>query len=898
MKTWYDVVEPHQDIKKGDFDEAVFAADLGHVALGDAPLDYNDPAMFFKKTYLTDGISNLLSQVRKKLTTGKGPSVVEIKTPFGGGKTHSLIAIYHYLENGEEIQSQLPSELKPMDANVAAVVGTHLNALEGNKRDGLTIRTLWGEIAYQLAGKEGYAEFEKTDEERVSPGKEKLRAFLEKQQPFVILLDEVSQYITKARGVDYEKTNLGSQTFAFLQELTETVSAIENSMLVVTLPSSVLEDFTEKEEESLAKLDKIFGRIEAIETPVKGEEVYSIIQRRLFSNVMDEDEKNNTVLKYFEMYQQQREDLPAKARDQDYKRKMMLAYPFHPEVIDILYEKWGTFSSFQRTRGVLRLLANVVEALYTREKNIDIILPSDLPLDEPSVREEFLRHIGSEYESIIGSDISGHEAKAVALDKENRGWKHLAERISSAIFFYSFSGDKSEKGATLQYIKFSVLHTDTLASMVTEVLQRLTKTLWYLNTRGDMYRFSKLPNLNRMILDKKELYEDKYVDDMKRILDKEVGNAFASYLWPKNSESIPDNKEIKLAVLSPDQSQDTAEQWLEKRGNTFRTYKNTLIFAMADPSGHGAFKEDIKTYLALKDIQEEIQSDEESGLQEKEGEVKERLKKIKDDFSYNARRMYNILLVGDEKIHLGQPTVGRESLSNWYKMELKSREKLASNLHYRFIAKKFMVDKETVATDVIMNQFYKNQNLVIPESPEVIKRCIQQGVAEGAFALSYIEDGDIDKSSFKYKTNIATNAISLDEGEILIAKQQARQIQKEIAETEEGDEEGEEAGGEKEREKEGEGKKGSEGAEGGTGQQGPRLYRKLSLRIEDIPASSIADLNRGVLKPLTRDAGGFNFNIEIDIDSPEGVSEKTLKEKVKETISQIGAKLSKEDAKE
>ena len=890
MTTWYDVVEPHQDIKKGEFDEAVFAADLGHVALGDAPMDYNDPGIFFKKTYLTDGLTKLLSQVQKKLTEGKGPSVIEIKTPFGGGKTHSLIAIYHYLKNGREIKSQLPTGLSPIDAQVAAVVGTHLNALEGNKRENITIQTLWGEIAYQLAGKEGYKAFEATDSQRVSPGKEKLREFLEQQQPFMILLDEMSQYITKARGVEYQKTNLGSQTFAFLQELSETVSFLEKGMLVVTLPSSYLEDYTEKEQETLAKLGKIFGRIETIETPVKGEEVYSIIRRRLFSETIDEKTKNDIVLSYFELYKKKKDELPAKARDPDYKRKLELAYPFHPEVIDVLYEKWGTFSSFQRTRGVLRLLANVIEDLYNKEKNIDIILPSDLPLDAPSVREELLGHIGSEYESIIGSDISGHEAKSVVLDKENRGWKHLAERIAKAIFFYSFSADKSENGATLNYIKFVVMHKDTLPSMITEVLQRLSKDLWYLNTKGDMYRFSRLPNLNRMILDKKEYYEDRYIDDMRRILDKEVGNAFVSYLWPKNSESISDNKEIKLAVLSPDQGKETADKWLEKRGNTFRTYKNTLIFAMADPAGYGVFKEEIKTYLALKEIQDEIESDEKSGLKEKTGEIADRLKKITDDFSYNARRMYNVLMVGGEKIQLSQPTVGRESLSNWYKMELKSREKLATHLHYRFIAKKFMEDKEIVENSIVMDQFYKNPSLVIPESPEVVKQSIQQGVSEGAFGLGYLEDGVIEESSFKFEVNISTNAISLDEGEILIAKKKAEQLKKQIEEKKEGKEIGE---GEEEKREGGDIGKVERGED-----KGQKSYRKISLRIEDIPASSVADINRGVLMPLIREAGSFNFDIDIEIDSAEGVSERTLKEKVKETISQIGAKLSKENVEE
>nr|CBH38392.1 conserved hypothetical protein [uncultured archaeon] len=897
MVTWYDIVEPHQDIKDGNFDEAVFAADLGNVALGNAPVDYNEPAQFFKKTYFTDGITNLLYMAHSKLETEKGSSVVEIKTPFGGGKTHALISIYHYLKNGAKVQSQLPEGLPPITAEVAVIVGTHLNPLEGNSRNGLTVQTLWGEIAYQLAGEAGYKAFEQNDTDRVAPGKEKLRAFLESCEPFILLFDEVLEYITKARGVEYHGTNLGSQTFAFLQELSETVSSLRRGMLIVTLPSSYLEDYTERKEESLAKLEKTFGRIESIEETVKGEEIYSIIQRRLFANIKDPEMRDSIIMNYFELYQKDKDELPAKARDLDYKRKMELAYPFHPEVIDILYEKWGTYASFQRTRGVLRLLANVIEDLYNKEKHIDMILPSDIGLESASVRHEFLHHIGSEYESIIGSDISGHEAKSISLDKENKGWKHLAERIATTIFFYSFSGDKSENGATLEYIKFATLHADTIPSMVTEVLQRLDTSLWYLNEKGGMYRFSKIPNLNRMILDKKELYNIMYREEMRKVLDKEVGTAFSSVLWPEKSEDIADNKELKLVIMRPNENDDTPGEWLEKRGNTFRTYKNTIIFAKADPGGFGAFKDELKTYLALKEIEGEIKANEEGGLKDKATEVAQRIKRIRDDFSFNARRMYNVILRGQEEIALGQPTVGKESLSNWYKMALESREKLAPHLHYRYLVKKFMEGQDKIETKVISDQFYKDMSLVIPESPDVIRRAIQQGVAEGAFGLAYVKGGEVDKETLKFKSNVPTSSVSLAEEEVLVSRDVAAGIVAEhervkvpkIEDTGGGATWGEDTG------RAGTGGVVVPGGEVPGGEvPGPKRYKKISIRIEGIPSTKIADLSRGVLMPLSREVGGFEFSMEIDIDKAEGVAESTIKDKVKETVSQIGARVTKE----
>ncbi len=191
MENWFDIIEPHQDIKDGDFDEAVFAAKLDEVVAGTAAPDYNDPYLFFKKTYFTEGINALLKKVEHKLSGGKGSSVIEILTQFGGGKTHALISIYHYIKSGTKIKDLLPQGLELSNAKMAVIVGTPLNPLEGRKKDGLTINTLWGDIAYQLAGIEGYKEFEKNDKERISPGKDKLRDFLKKQQPFIILFDEI-----------------------------------------------------------------------------------------------------------------------------------------------------------------------------------------------------------------------------------------------------------------------------------------------------------------------------------------------------------------------------------------------------------------------------------------------------------------------------------------------------------------------------------------------------------------------------------------------------------------------------------------------------------------------------------------------------------------------------------
>lgn len=890
MENWFDIVEPHSDIIEGDFDESVFAAKLDAVVSGEAPPDYSDPYVFFRKTYFTRGITSLLRKVHRKLTEGKGSGVIEIKTPFGGGKTHALISIYHYIKNGDKVKSLLPEGLSSVDAGIAVIVGLALNPLEGRKVDSLEIKTLWGEIAYQLAGREGYSQFEKNDKEMIAPGKEKLINFLKEQQPFILLFDEILEYIVRAKGVHYRDTNLATQTYAFLQELTEAVSSLERGMMIVTLPSSVIEDPSEKPGEALRRLEKIFGRVESIETPVKDEEIYSIITRRLFQRTIDEGKKQKVIHEYFSLYQQNKDELPQKVRDPGFKKKMELSYPFHPDVIDILNEKWGTFTSFQRTRGVLRLLANVVEDLYRREKNIDIILPSDINLDNPAIRMEFLSHIGSEYEGVIASDIAGHDAKAQAMDTENKSWKHLAERISTAIFFHSFSAKGSEEGIDLPYIKLATLHLDTLPSMVTEVLHKLSSTLWYLNEKNGRYYFSKIPNLNRMILDKKELFNDSYQEELKEIVKREAGKAFNVYIWPRSSMDIPDNKEIKLVIMHPDFKEGDVDSWIEKKGDNFRIYKNTLIFAFSDPSAFATLREDIKTYLALKEIKKEIESGKNEPLKEKLPEVRERIKRIERDFSYHLRRVYHILRVGDDVIDLGQPSVGKETLSGWYKSELEYRDRLVKSLHYRVIINKFMKE-DKVLTKALLEQFYKDKSLVMLSSEEVLKQAIRQGVADGAFCLAVVEDGEIIEDTFKFNTSISLGEITFDKNEYIIPKDECLKFQQKLKE-----EETEIAQPYEEKSSQKTGRIGVFREEESETTVEVEKYRRVFLRIEGIPPSKIADLNRGVFMPISQEVGEFKLKIEIDIMDDEGISKSTINNVIN-TIYDIGAKIVRKELK-
>ena len=284
IRPWRMVVTPHEDIRQGRFDASVFAANLGHVLAGQGAVDYRDPTTFFSKTYMTRGLSRLLREMMERLSgkTKSSEPVIQLQTPFGGGKTHTLLCMYHLAKSPKEV-SKLDSVKKLVDAaglkevppaSVAAIVGTALNVNHD--------RTPWGEMAHQLGGDSLYGMMAKDDEQKTAPGTKLIGEMLETAGPCVILIDEILSYMINAGGIQVGEGTLRGTTMTFLQQLTEAVSNCLHAVLVVTLTSQLAEYLDENAERAYQSLRKVMGRVETVKTPVEGEEIYEVIRRRLF----------------------------------------------------------------------------------------------------------------------------------------------------------------------------------------------------------------------------------------------------------------------------------------------------------------------------------------------------------------------------------------------------------------------------------------------------------------------------------------------------------------------------------------------------------------------------------------------------------------------------------------
>jgi predicted AAA+ superfamily ATPase len=303
MKPFHTIAVPHRDILEAKLTMNVFAADLWETYLGKTFPEYKDPNLFFKKTYITEGLKNLLDVVENRLKGHGGDPVIQIQTPFGGGKTHALIALFH--------------RAKQWGSKCVVLSGSSMS----------TSQTMWGEIEKQITGKT-LAVALKGD---VSPGKESLKKILKLKGPLLILVDELLEYATKAAGISVKDSTLAAQTIAFTQELTEVAGILDKICVVISLPSSVLEHYDTNAEKMFNQLQKVSGRLEKIYSPVRDSEISQVIRRRLFSNV-DLKKCENNISEFLE-YAEKEGILPVRMEVSEYKEKFIDFFPFLPDVI-------------------------------------------------------------------------------------------------------------------------------------------------------------------------------------------------------------------------------------------------------------------------------------------------------------------------------------------------------------------------------------------------------------------------------------------------------------------------------------------------------------------------------------------------------------------------------------
>src|SRR6266850_2285439 len=460
LKPWREVVTPHADVASGRYQQAEFAADLWQVHLNEGSDEYRKPTEFFRRTFLTDSLKRLLVGGVQRIAGKGGDPVVQLQTNFGGGKTHSMLALYHLFSGAN------PGELAGVDAVLAeagvkslptakCVVFVGNKISPGNpvtKPDGTIVRTLWGELAYQLGGKKAFQRLRADDEKATSPG-DVLRELFNTYGPCLILIDE---WVAYARQL-HDQSDLPAGTFetqfTFAQALTEAAKAAKHCLLVVSLPASDTggspHSQTEDVEvggirgrEALDRLRNVVGRLESSWTPATAEEGFEIVRRRLFEPLAGPDafkQRDVTARAFAELYRTQGAEFPPECRDADYEKRIQAAFPIHPEIFDRLYADWSTLVKFQRTRGVLRLMAAVIHTLWEKGDRNPLILPSTVPLDDPGIVSQLTGYLSDNWAPIIERDVDGPNSLPLKIDAEqpNLGKFAGCRRVARTLFLGS-----------------------------------------------------------------------------------------------------------------------------------------------------------------------------------------------------------------------------------------------------------------------------------------------------------------------------------------------------------------------------------------------------------------------------------------------------------------------------
>lgn len=632
LKPWREIMTPHPDVASGRYQQAEFAADLYQVYQGKGAPEYRDPREFFHRTFLTDGLRHLLKNALYRLNGDGGDPAIELQTNFGGGKTHSMLALYHMvggtpageLAGIDEVLQEVGTDWLPR-ANRAVLVGTALSPGDTvQKPDGTVVRTLWGEMAWQLGGAEGYQIVASADEQGVSPGSGSLRELFTEFGPCLILIDEWVRYV----GQTYQKTDLPGGSFdaniTFAQALTEAARQAADTLVVASIPASDIEMGGEGGKEALARLKNTFSRMESAWRPASTEEGFEIVRRRLFQPIADPHkfaERDAVISAFSQLYRDQPHEFPEDCREGEYRRRMEAAYPIHPELFDRLFGEWSSLDKFQRTRGVLRLMASVIYSLWERNDSSLLILPANIPMDAPDVQFELTRYLEDPWTPVIEKDVDGPNSLPLNLERENPNLARYSasRRVARTIYMGSAPNEHANNpGIDERYVKLGCVQPGESVATFGDALRRLTDQATHLYVDGKRYWYSTQPSVTRLAQDRavQQDGEDVWEELRKRLrTERARGEFVAVHVAPESSDDVPDDMTARLVVLDPKYTHASktpdspafteAQSILQHRGNSPRIYRNMLVFLAADRARLADLEQAVRQYLAWKSIVDE-----------------------------------------------------------------------------------------------------------------------------------------------------------------------------------------------------------------------------------------------------------------------------------------------------
>ena len=929
LKPWRDVIHPNNDVIEGTFRKSEFAADLQEVYEGNAKTEeYGETKIFFNQTYITPGLRDLLVNTLKRLAGKGGDPVIQLKTGFGGGKTHSLIALFHLID-GANILRELPADGEyarlrqeideimeeaewdpntPIEANVSVLVGTYLSTTDSDEtKQGDPLNTLWGKMAEQLGGQDAYDFIRDAALKGISPGGKQLDDLFEYVGPSVILIDELVAYV---RNVD---TDVQARLYTFIQTLTHSIKRSKNVVLVATLPEGKTQAGGQVGVTVLDELEEILKRVDAVSIPLEVDNAFEVVRRRLFGPVLDEMERDQTCEAFRKMYQNARREYPDNVTEQDYLNRMKACYPIHPEIFDRLFQDWSAIPGFQRTRGVLRIMATYISRLYREQDTSLLIMPANLPLEDPALADEFTRLLaqsGGNWDPVV-QEVDSHGSRTDEIDTKSTVFVNVggaARRIARTVFLGSATGG-AFKGITTRQIHLGVVEPEQTVSTYNDALGRMTGNLYYLYHLDDRYYFHTQENLNKVAIDRANQYTDENVySEIVSRLERAIGRDPSVQVCPTSPGLVKDSEDIQYVILPPDVSlpsrgkekdNDTAHpkalDILKYSGDDEkqRIFKNTLLFITAKRDDVRELKNLVKNFLAWDSI---MNGDNlHSKLSNLEGtrldQTKKNLESAEDSVSTTLFKAYRWGLV---------PTQNNPQKSEYDFSDVSTKTdnpRIASRMQEQFIADDTVIKKidpsvfsgklqqyiwssDTYQEHIEIDTLWElmAQNVYMPRLRDrgVLSTCIKEGVLTGTFGFAHAyTDGDY--VNFRFEENVG--ALRIDKGTtaILINPELARIIKEEKEKQEKEQQERDVTEKDAKDTTEQEADATEEGKEPSPPTGPKRVIITKTLQLELPFADEIGVIQDEIVQTLQTDGGNVKIEIVVTADKSEGFSENTTR---------------------
>lgn len=811
MEPWYKIAIPRKEVREGrSFNPDEFAIHLEQVTAGTAPEDYRDPKQFFARTCFTRALREHAGMVLRRLSgeTANTAPVMTLITQFGGGKTHTLAALYHMVTKGAKaIEYPGISDLIS-NAGIKAVPHARVAAFVGNAWDPREGReTPWIDIARQLAGDKGVAELG-PEARTTPPGTNALtRVFQAAGGPVLLLFDEVLNYLNRHRG-------MADRFHAFIQNLTVATTGTTQGAAVISLPRSQVE-MTDWDMQWQDRITKVVRRVAKDLIANDEAEISEVVRRRLFENIGSDRILKNVSKSYADWCFERRAQLPpewtavdsatTEAKSREYlRRRFEVCYPFHPATLSVFQRKWQSLTQYQQTRGTLAMLAQWISWAYrtgfTEARREPLITLGSAPLEVPEFRSVVLGQLGeSRLVAAIDADISGAHSHARALDADTKGaLRNIHRRVATAILFES-SGGQVDKVAHLPELRFALGEPDVDTTSVDTAAFSLEDKSYFIRRVGsDGFKISHQPTMKKVVSDRRaSLDEESEIKPAMRILiQKEFdrGSNVPIVTFPTDGTAVQDTPKLTLVVVDPDSDwtgsgtlrQQIAE-WTKQRGKSPRLYPGALVWCVKKPGRD--FREKVELWLAWKRVAKEISEGTLGGDFDRadRAELQSKVVDAEGAAKDEVWGGYRFVIIADNQEAEGIRTIdlgaghssGSETLCGRVITALKSQALLNESVGAGYIERNWPPAlKESGAWPLAsLRQSFLNGSLTRLIDPDsVLRSRIVDFVSRGEFGLAsgLKSDGGYERVLFNEYTDPAD--VTFESGVFLLLKNKAKSL--------------------------------------------------------------------------------------------------------------------------